>query len=106
VRIKLDENLPVGLAYDLRDLGHDVETVKEEGLTGADDDQVWRAAQHENRFLITQDLDFSDIRRFAPGTHGGLMLVRLRDPGRIALATTVRGSSRLRAQRTGRAASS
>jgi len=25
------------------------------------------------RFLITQDLDFSDIRRFAPGTQPGLM---------------------------------
>jgi hypothetical protein len=31
--------------------------------------------------LITQDLDFSDTRRFEPGTHPGLILVRLREPG-------------------------
>jgi hypothetical protein len=36
--------------------------------------------------LTTQDLDFSDLRRFAPGTHHGLMIVRLRAPSRLALA--------------------
>ena len=40
-------------------------------------------------FLFTQDLDFSDVRQFAPGTHAGIMLVRLRNPGRIALLQTV-----------------
>jgi len=47
------------------------------------------AVQAAERFLITQDLDFSDIRRFAPGTHHGLLLVRLRTPGRDALARRV-----------------
>ena len=27
--------------------------------------------------LITQDLDFSDIRKFQPGTHYGIVVVRL-----------------------------
>jgi predicted nuclease of predicted toxin-antitoxin system len=85
VKIKLDENLPVALARRLEGLGHQVDTVLDEGLRGVDDDRVWEAAQGEGRFLITQDLDFSDIRKFAPGTHHGLMLVRLRDPGRLAL---------------------
>jgi len=61
-----------------------------EGLAGRDDAEVWEAAQESERFLITQDLDFSDIRRFTPGTHHGLLLVRLRDPGRDALAQKVR----------------
>jgi predicted nuclease of predicted toxin-antitoxin system len=52
---------------------------------------VWRAAQNEERFLITQDLDFSDARRYAPGAHHGLLLVRLRDPGRKALLHHIRG---------------
>ncbi len=85
MKIKLDENLPATLARRLGQLGHDVETVHDEGLTGEDDDRIWLAAQLEERFLITQDLDFSDIRRFAPGTHHGLLLVRFRDPGRQAL---------------------
>jgi hypothetical protein len=36
--------------------------------------------QREGRFLITQDLDFSDLRRFAPGAHHGILLVRLHSP--------------------------
>ena len=85
MRIKLDENLPQRLVAALTDLGHNVDTAVQEGLTGRDDPAVWRAAQNTDRFLITQDLDFSDIRRYAPGTHRGLLLVRLRFPGRSSL---------------------
>jgi hypothetical protein len=85
VRIKLDENLPYRLVPLLADMGHDVDTVFDEHLTGRDDGAVWDAAQTEQRFLITQDLDFSDLRRYAPGTHHGLLLVRLPEPGREAL---------------------
>lgn len=85
MRIKLDENLPGGLAIALRALGHDADTVEQEGMQGCADPDVWRAAQQEGRFLITQDLDFSDVRRFRPGTHAGLLLVRLARPGRVAL---------------------
>ena len=89
MRIKLDENLPQSLAGKLRALGHDVDTVPEEGIGGSADPEVWEAAQKTSRFLITQDLDFSDIRKFAPGTHHGLMLVRLANPTRRALLAFV-----------------
>jgi predicted nuclease of predicted toxin-antitoxin system len=90
VRIKLDENIPARLAQDLGELGHDVETVVGEALTGRDDGRIWQAAQQESRFFITQDLDFSDLRQFTPGSHAGLLLVRLRDPERLALPAAVR----------------
>jgi predicted nuclease of predicted toxin-antitoxin system len=89
MKIKLDENMPATLAGDLRQLGHDVDTVPEEGLAGQDDRAVWHAANQTQRFLITQDLDFSDSRQFAPGTHPGILLVRLRSPGRLALVKAV-----------------
>ena len=89
MKIKLDENLPARLVRRLAELGHDTDTVSQEGFTGRPDSDIWTAAQTANRFLITQDLDFSDIRRFAPGTHHGLLLVRLRAPGRGALARRV-----------------
>jgi predicted nuclease of predicted toxin-antitoxin system len=41
------------------------------------------------RFLITQDLDFSDTRQFQPGTHPGILLVRLREPSANALLENV-----------------
>ena len=89
MKLKLDENLPESLLPVLAGLGHDADNVRGEHLTGQADPDIWRAAQQAGRFLITQDLDFSDIRRFAPGTHHGLMLVRLRLPGRLALARRI-----------------
>ena len=77
MRIKLDEIIPARAVERLRSLGHDTDTVLEEGLGGRSDQDIWAAAQSEGRFLITQDLDFSDARRFAPGTHHWVMLVRI-----------------------------
>ena len=85
MKIKLDENLPERLVAVLTGLGHNVDTVRTEQLTGRADPDVWSAAQAAQRFLITQDLDFSDVRRFTPGTHAGLLLVRLTRPGRHVL---------------------
>jgi len=85
MKIKLDENIPARLTSILGRLGHEVDTVNSEGLAGRDDATIWEGAQRTGRFLITQDLDFSDVRRYAPGGHNGLLLVRLRDPGRNAL---------------------
>lgn len=85
MKIKLDENLPSDLVAPLVALGHDVDTTCQEGLSRRRDSDVWKAAQREARFLITQDLDFSDIRRFVPGIHHGLFIVRLRTPNRRSL---------------------
>jgi len=85
MKIKLDENLPARLVPLLSKLGHQVDTVSDEGLTGKPDNDVWHKVIQEDRFLITQDLDFSDTRQFQPGTHPGILLVRLREPGANAL---------------------
>jgi predicted nuclease of predicted toxin-antitoxin system len=89
MKIKLDENLPLRLATILRELGHDVHTVQDERLIGHADNEIWKATQQESRFLVTQDLDFSDTRTFAPGTHHGLLLVRLHSMNRRNLAERV-----------------
>lgn len=91
MKIKLDENLPEALLEELSAQGHDVDTVAMERLNGRPDPEVWAGAQESGRFLITQDLDFSDIRKFAPGTHAGLLLVRLALPGRLALLERIGG---------------
>lgn len=89
MRFKFDENLPGSLAAELSALGHDVDTAVDEALGGDDDDDVWAATQAAGRVLITQDLDFSDVRAFAPGTHHGLVLLRMREPGRVAMRSRV-----------------
>lgn len=50
MKIKLDENMPVALADQLRDLGHDVHTVPEESLTGQRDPNIWQAASVNSAF--------------------------------------------------------
>jgi len=78
MRLKLDENLEVGLAAWLESLGHDAKTVRDEHLSGASDDQVFAAAAAEDRYLVTLDLDFSDPIRFPPAI--GTIVLRVPVP--------------------------
>jgi predicted nuclease of predicted toxin-antitoxin system len=89
MKIKLDENLPVQIKTGLTAFGHDVHTTYEEKLTGSKDAEIWAAAQNEQRLLITQDLDFADVRQFIPGTHHGILLVRLHFPSRMNLINRI-----------------
>jgi predicted nuclease of predicted toxin-antitoxin system len=89
MKIKLDENLPHRLATLLKNLSHEVDTVNDENLTGSADSEVWQVAQKESRIFITQDLDFSDARKYLPGSHHGLVLIRLHSPNRRNLIDRV-----------------
>ena len=89
MRIKLDECIPNSVFHILHTAGHDVETVHQERLSGSSDSEIWDAAQTERRFLITTDLDFSDIRKHIPGTHQGILLFRLAREGKNAIASVL-----------------
>jgi len=45
-------------------------------MGGTKDPGLWQAIQTERRFLVTADKGFGDIRRYPPGTHGGILLLR------------------------------
>ncbi len=77
MRIKLDENLHTDVAAVLATSGHDVDTVADEGLLGADDASVSVAATREDRLIVTLDRGFGDIRLYPPGTHAGVLVLRL-----------------------------
>jgi predicted nuclease of predicted toxin-antitoxin system len=83
--VKLDENLGRDHVAFLRGLGYEADRVHDQGLSGASDATVWQRVYAEGRFLITLDLDFSDLRRFQPGTHPGILLVRARNKSRVAV---------------------
>jgi predicted nuclease of predicted toxin-antitoxin system len=76
MRFKLDENLPAILASDLAHVGHDATTCQAEGIAGNKDAVIASHAASEGRILITFDLDFSDIRKYPPGTHPGIVVFR------------------------------
>lgn len=62
MRFKLDENLPVELAAELRAMGHDTDTVADEGLCGEADPAVLEAATIAGRILLTLDKGIADVR--------------------------------------------
>jgi len=80
VRLKLDENLGASVAEYLRKHDHDVSTVPEEELCGADDQAVFAAAAEEQRTLLTLDLDFSNPIRFPPNQAFGVIVIRVSRP--------------------------
>ncbi|MDQ1445184.1 MAG: hypothetical protein QOI20_1648 [Acidimicrobiaceae bacterium] len=77
MRLKLDENLPESAREVAADLGHDVDTVADEGLAGATDAEVLAAASRAGRFVVTLDRGFGDVRRYPPGSHGGIAVLRV-----------------------------
>ena len=79
MRLKLDENITVDANDLLVALGHDVDTVPDEDLTGRPDHDVLAAAVNDERALVTCDLGFGDPRTYPPGSHRGVILLRLRD---------------------------
>jgi len=86
MKVKLDENLPDRIVAGLAALGHDTDTVVGEGLAGATDEDLWPQVQQAARFLITKDLGFSDERRYPPGSHQGILVLRLSDDRSSAAA--------------------
>jgi predicted nuclease of predicted toxin-antitoxin system len=88
--VKLDENLGRLHAELLREHGYDADRVHDEGISGAKDPDLWAKVVAEGRFLITLDLDFSDIRRFRPGSHPGILLVRAGNNSRTAVLNVLR----------------
>jgi len=83
--IKLDENLSDAHTQFLKQKGYECDRVTDEGLSDATDEMVWQRVCQEGRFFITLDLDFADVRRFTPGTHPGILLLRPRSRSRQAV---------------------
>ena len=90
MKIKLDENLPASAAAILQAVGHDVDTVFSEGLTGAIYPDVLAAATAAGRILISLDRGLGDIRTYPPGSHAGIVVLRLTDqsPATVSKAIT------------------
>ena len=81
MRIKVDEDLPRAAAELLLVRKFDTATVAEQGMGGFKDAALWDAVQTEQRFLVTADKGFGDIRSYPPGTHAGILLLRPDEAG-------------------------
>jgi predicted nuclease of predicted toxin-antitoxin system len=90
VKIKIDENLAKGPSSHPRSGCHEVADVHDEQLAGAKDEVLWSHVREEGRLLVTLDADFSDVRRFSPGSHPGILLMRTTHPSISAVSMILR----------------
>ncbi len=79
--IKIDEDLPRTAAQLLRERGYDAISVVDQRMGGWKDSSLWKAIQEENRFLVTADKGFANIRTYPPGKHVGVLLLRPDEDG-------------------------
>jgi predicted nuclease of predicted toxin-antitoxin system len=90
VKFKLDENMPLDLMGDLTALGHDADSVMDEGLQGEADPEVVAAAHAEGRILLTLDKGIGDLRLYPASRHAGIVVFRPGSNGRGVVLAFVR----------------
>jgi hypothetical protein len=90
MKIKLDQNLSQYLRDDLTALKHDVDTVVDEGLSGASDAEVLKVATSQDRILFTLDKDFLDLKANPLDSHCGVVVFRPPRQGALAVAEFVK----------------
>ena len=89
LKIKLDENLGKTAQKVLRDAGYKAERPSDEGISGYTDEKIWEFVCKEKFFFITLDTDFSDIRKFPPGSHPGILILRLINQSRESIKSVL-----------------
>jgi predicted nuclease of predicted toxin-antitoxin system len=85
MKIKLDENISRHLKIVVNQKGHEAITVEDEGLLGKTDVEVGAVAKSEGRMLFTLDVEFSNLRKFPPGSHPGIVLFRPQSMGPLSV---------------------
>jgi predicted nuclease of predicted toxin-antitoxin system len=66
MKFKMDQNFGKRTQQVFRMAGHDMQTVRVEGLQGSSDQSIYVHCCREQRCLVTLDLDFTDVTRFPP----------------------------------------
>lgn len=75
MKFKLDENLGSLGRPLLEAHGHDVATVAEQQLSGAEDASIYEVCRNEGRVLVTLDHDFGNTLRFLPEATAGIVVI-------------------------------
>ena len=90
MRFLTDENIPRDVVRMLRDLGHDVMDVREQGMGGAADADISEAAKSGDRVLVTMDTDFANILQYPPHEYAGVIVLRVPRPTRRRIAEALK----------------
>jgi predicted nuclease of predicted toxin-antitoxin system len=80
IQFLLDENVPPVVGQFLRDKGFNVKEVRKTLPPGTQDDTVISLARQEQRVLVTFDKHFSNLLVYPPGSHYGIIRIRIHPP--------------------------
>src|SRR5262249_47418731 len=84
MKLKLDESLGLLGKSLLEADGHDVLTVVDQQMIGAEDERVFEVCRDEGRILVTLDHDFGQTLRFPPEGTAGIIVLECK--GRVSPA--------------------
>ena len=82
MRIFIDECVWQVTRDFVRQLGHDIATAEDRGLSSADDEVVLAQAISEDRLFLTRDMDFSNILLYPPEKYLGIIVLKIK-PERV-----------------------
>lgn len=75
MRFVIDEDLPRSTGVSLKEKGHQIEDIRDCGLRGVSDEQVFLFAKSKSAILVTGDLGFGNILHYPLGQHPGIIIV-------------------------------
>ncbi len=74
LKFVIDEDMPRSTAKVLRNRDYDVLDVRDCGLRGKSDNEVFKFAQKEKAVILTGDLGFGNLLHFPIGSHSGIVI--------------------------------
>lgn len=76
MKIVIDEDLSRSLGVVLQKVGHEVFDIRDHGLRGKPDKEIFYFAQQRKAVLFSGDLGFANILEFPLGSHFGIAILR------------------------------
>lgn len=80
----VDEDMPRSTARTLREAGYAADDVRDVGLRGHSDADVFAYAQEHSRTIVTADLGFASLLTYPLGSHSGIVVLRI--PNDVSIA--------------------
>ena len=79
IKFVIDEDMPRSTARVLRANGFDALDIRDYGLRGKKDDEIFLFAQENNATLLTGDLGFGNLLHFPVRSHSGIVITHFPD---------------------------
>jgi predicted nuclease of predicted toxin-antitoxin system len=76
VKFLTDEDMPRSLAPALRGVGLEADDVRDIGLQGRPDSDIFAHAVAHGLTMISEDLGFANVLQYPPGAHAGIVIAR------------------------------